>query len=108
MAKVKFDLGSIVKNVHNALDPEAALPPDQEKNPIGYRAARLGELVKGLKVKHEEIADELGKMETNLDEVIAELKKFSEEKEGKGDDAEKKDEGEKKDGGEKKDDGGDK
>lgn len=83
MAKVKFDLGSIVKNVHNALDPESKLPPDQEKNPLGYRASRLAELFKTIKVKHEELADELAKVETNLDEVVAELKKMSEKTEVK-------------------------
>lgn len=77
MAKVKFDLGSIVKNVHNALDPESKLPPDQEKNPLGYRASRLAELVKSIRDKHEELADELGKVETNLDEVVAELNKIA-------------------------------
>ena len=81
MAKVKFDLGSIVKNVHNALDPEAKLPPDQEKNPIGYRASRLAELIKGVKEKHENLADELAKIETNLHEVVAEMKKVTGDKE---------------------------
>jgi hypothetical protein len=77
---LKFDLGSIVKNVHNALDPESKLPPDQEKNPLGYRASRLAELVKSVKIKHEELADELAKVETNLEEVVAELNKMTESK----------------------------
>ena len=79
MAKIKFDLGSIVKNVHNAIDPESGIPPDQEKNPLGYRAHRLAELIKRIKEKQEAIADEYGKMETNLAEVVAELNKMAKE-----------------------------
>ena len=95
MAKVKFDLGAIVKNVHGALDPESKLPPDQEKNPLGYRANRLAELVKGVKEKHEELADELGKIETNLSEVVEELNKLAKDHK-KDDAAEEKKEEEKK------------
>ena len=95
MAKVKFDLGSIVKNVHHAIDPEASVPPDQEKNPLGYRASRLSEIIKGIREKHEALADEFSKMETHLDEVVSHLKE-----EAKAHEAEaKKDDG---DGGEKK------
>jgi hypothetical protein len=117
MAKVKFDLGSIVKNVHNAIDPESALPPDQEKNPLGYRAARLAELIKGIKEKQELIADEYAKMETNLAEVVADLNKMAKEtaveddkKEDGGDKKEddKKDDGDDKKEDDKKDDGDDK
>jgi DNA anti-recombination protein RmuC len=95
MAKVKFDLGSIVKNVHHAIDPEASVPPDQEKNPMGYRASRLAEIVKGLKEKHEGIADEFAKMETHLEEVVEHLKEVAKahEEEAKKDEA---------DGGDKK------
>ncbi len=108
MAKIKFDLGSIVKNVHNAIDPESALPPDQEKNPLGYRAHRLAELIKGIKEKQEAIADEYAKMETNLAEVVAELNKMAKEtavEEDKKED-DKKEDYKKED--DKKDDGDDK
>ena len=81
MSKLKFDIGGIVKNVKGALDPETNLPPDEEKNPLGYRAARLRELVKGIEEKQESIADEYNKMVTNLDEVVAELQKLAKEKE---------------------------
>lgn len=95
MAKVKFDLGSIVKNVHHAIDPEASIPPDQEKNPIGYRASRLVAIVKDLKEKHDGLVDEFAKMETHLEEVVGHLKEIAkaQEAEVKKDDAEKPKEG---------------
>lgn len=72
---MKFDINSIVKNVKSAIDPEAAMPPSEENNPLAYRAHRLNELVKELKEKHSSIADDLSKIETNLNEVVAELQK---------------------------------
>ena len=75
MANMKFDINSIVKNVKSAIDPESSVPPSEEKNPLAYRASRLNELVKELKEKHSSIADDLSKIETNLNEVVAELQK---------------------------------
>ncbi len=81
MSKLKFDIGGIVKNVKGAIDPETNLPPDEEKNPLGYRASRLRDLVKAIEEKQESIADDYNKMATNLDEVVAELQKMAKEKE---------------------------
>ena len=77
MASMKFDINSIVKNVKSAIDPESAIPPSEEKNPLAYRAFRLNEIMKELKEKHNSIADDFSKIETNLNEVIAELQEES-------------------------------
>ena len=81
MSKLKFDIGGIVKNVKGALDPETNLPPDEAKNPLGYRAARLRDLIKGIEEQQESIADDYNKMVTNLEEVVAELEKIAKENE---------------------------
>jgi hypothetical protein len=73
MANMKFDISSIVKNVKSAIDPESAIPPSEEKNPLAYRAFRLNEIMKELKEKYNSIADDFSKIETNLNEVISEL-----------------------------------
>ena len=80
MPNSKFDLNSIVKNVKSVIDPESALPPDEEKNPMAYRVFRLNELVVSLKEKNKEVTDELKKMETNFNEVLADLKTIADEK----------------------------
>lgn len=81
MAKIKIDLNNIVKNVKSAIDPESCVPPDQEKNPLGYRVARLQELVQQIEEKQEKITEDYSKMVTNLDAVVQELNKIAKEKE---------------------------
>lgn len=81
MAGMKFDLGSIVKNVKNAIDPEASVPIDSEANPLAYRVFRLNQLVKEVKAEQEAIAEKFANIETNLTEVVAELKIVADAKE---------------------------